>query len=91
MLDRLVAAGTAEQVAVEIARQLARSSAPALAAVHRCVESALSQELELGIAFEAAEEQALFVDGEAREGFAAFLERRPPVFRTSGQTAVADG
>jgi enoyl-CoA hydratase/carnithine racemase len=91
MIDRLVPAGTAEQVALEIAVQLARSSAPALAAIRRCVESALTEELEPGIAVEAAEEQALFVDGEASEGFAAFLERRPPVFRTAGGTGIANG
>jgi enoyl-CoA hydratase len=82
LLDRLVPPGAAEALAIEIARQLATSSAPAVAAIHRCVESALTDDFELGIALEAAEEQALFVDGEAREGIAAFLERRPPAFTT---------
>jgi enoyl-CoA hydratase len=90
LLDRLVAPGSAEQVAIEIAQQLATSSAPALAAIHRCVESALSDEIELGMAVEAAEEQALFVDGEAREGIAAFLERRPASFRTRSARPVPD-
>jgi enoyl-CoA hydratase len=91
MLDRLVPAGTAEEVAIQFARQLARSSAPALVAIHRCVEQALTGELDPGIVFEAAEEQALFVDGETAEGFAAFLERRPPVFRRPSETGVANG
>jgi enoyl-CoA hydratase len=86
MLDRLVPTGTAEQVAIELAQQLARSSAPALAAIHRCVNSAMSEELDLGIAFEASEEQALFVDGEAHEGLSAFLERRPASFLAHGGT-----
>jgi enoyl-CoA hydratase len=51
-----------------------------VAAIRRCVDAALSQDLESGIAFEAAEENALFSHGEAREGIAAFVERRAPVF-----------
>jgi enoyl-CoA hydratase len=83
LLDRLVPEGTAEEVATEIAQQLAGSSMPAVAAIQRCVESALTDELTRGLAVEAAEEQALFVDGEAREGISAFVERRAPSFRST--------
>jgi enoyl-CoA hydratase len=53
---------------------------PAVAAIQRCVESALTDEFARGLAVEAAEEQALFVDGEALEGISAFVERRAPAF-----------
>ena len=80
LLDRLVGEGEAEAVACAIARQVAGLSAPALAATERCLDAAFAMDLEDGIAFEAAEEQALFQDGEALEGLAAFVDRRPPVF-----------
>jgi hypothetical protein len=40
----------------------------------------LTDEFARGLAVEAAEEQALFVDGEALEGISAFVERRAPAF-----------
>jgi enoyl-CoA hydratase len=93
LLDRLVPDGTAEAVAIEIAEQLRTSSAPAVAAIHRCVESALTTELEFGIAVEAAEERSLFANGEAREGISAFTERRPAAFKmraTAGRRKADD-
>jgi enoyl-CoA hydratase/carnithine racemase len=80
LLDRLVDEGEAEKVAVEIAQRVAGFSRPALRATDRCVEAAFRLDLEAGIAFEADEEQALFEDGEASEGIAAFVDRRAPVF-----------
>jgi enoyl-CoA hydratase/carnithine racemase len=85
LLDRLVAPGAALKSACEIAHQLGTSSAPALAAIHRCVDVATTSSLADGIAFEAAEEQLLFEEGDAREGIAAFVERRPPTFRLLGR------
>ena len=80
LLDRLVGEGEAEAVACAIACQVASLSAPALVATDRCLDAAFAMNLEDGIAFEAAQEQALFQDGEALEGLAAFVDRRPPVF-----------
>jgi enoyl-CoA hydratase/carnithine racemase len=95
LLDRLVAAGRAEETAIETAAQLAQASAPAVAATKRCVEAAFTHDLESGIAFEAAEENALFSDGEAGEGILAFVERRAPVFGTPApaplRTSEANG
>jgi enoyl-CoA hydratase/carnithine racemase len=88
LLDRLVPAGNAEDAAVDTAAQLARASAPAVAAITRCVEAAFTEDLERGIAFEAAEENSLFCDGEADEGILAFVERRPPVFGAAATAAV---
>lgn len=86
LLDRLVEDGSAETVALEIGERVAGFSRPALRATDNCLDAAFTMDLEPGIAFEAAEEQKLFEDGEATEGIAAFLARRPPVF-----ASVANG
>jgi enoyl-CoA hydratase/carnithine racemase len=80
LLDRLVAGGEAEAVAVDIARRVAGFSRPALRATDRCLDAAFAMELDAGIAFEAGEEQSLFEDGEAAEGIAAFIGHRTPAF-----------
>lgn len=82
MIDRLVPDGEAEQEARSMARGLAGCSVPALEAARRCVDVALAPDHVDGMAFEAAQEQALFEDGEAAEGLSAFIARRPPVFRS---------
>jgi enoyl-CoA hydratase len=80
LIDRLVPDGEAESTALELARELASSSRPALSAVIRTVDASFDLPLRQGIAREAREEQGLFDAGEAREGIAAFLEKRPPNF-----------
>jgi enoyl-CoA hydratase/carnithine racemase len=87
LLDRLVEAGSAQTVAVEIAERVARFSRPALRATDRCLDAAFTMELDAGIAFEADEEQKLFEDGEATEGIAAFVARRAPVFASVASAA----
>lgn len=83
LIDRLVPDGEPEARALEVACAVADFSAPAVAATQRCVEAALSVELASGLQIEAAEEQSLFEDGEAYEGIAAFIARRPPVFASA--------
>jgi enoyl-CoA hydratase/carnithine racemase len=80
LIDRLVADGEAEATALAIATELATFSRPALSAVIRTVDASVDLPLRQGMAREAREEQGLFDGGEAREGIAAFLERRPPNF-----------
>ena len=87
LLDRLVEAGSAQTVAVEIATRVSGFSRPALRATDRCLDAAFSMDLDTGIAFEADEEQKLFEDGEATEGIAAFVARRAPVFASVAGTS----
>jgi enoyl-CoA hydratase len=80
LVDRRVPAGTALDVARELAREVATASAPAVSAVRRAAEAAAHRSFPEGMAVEAREALALFESGEAREGFAAFLDHRPPNF-----------
>jgi enoyl-CoA hydratase/carnithine racemase len=80
LVDRLTDDGAAEEAALELARELRELSQPALQAVIRTVDVASHLPLADGLRREAREEQLLFERGEAREGIAAFLERRSPRF-----------
>jgi enoyl-CoA hydratase len=80
LADRLVDDGRAETAALAIARELAGHSLPAMQAAIRAVGASLDLSLRKGSEDEAREEQQLFDTGEAREGIAAFLEKRPPRF-----------
>ena len=83
-LDRpdrpLVEPGDAESAALALARELRELSQPALHAVVRTVDVAADLPLGEGLGRERREEQRLFERGEAREGIAAFVEKRPPRF-----------
>jgi enoyl-CoA hydratase len=79
LIDR-IAAGSAEKSALELAGELVRLSLPAQVAVIRSVDAAYDLPVAEGHAFEAAEIEALFATGEAREGIAAFVAKRPPRF-----------
>lgn len=80
LVDRLVADGQAEAEALRLAVQVGALSAPAQAAVVRCVDTTDDAPLAVGLAQEAAESAKLFADGDAREGLTAFVERREPQF-----------
>ena len=80
LVDRLVEAGRARDAAVELALELTRGSRPALAAVRRTVDAAFDLPLPDGRRYEVEQIQELFEHGEAREGIAAFLEKRAPKF-----------
>ncbi|GAA3522569.1 enoyl-CoA hydratase [Amycolatopsis ultiminotia] len=72
--------GDALAAALALAAEIVPSSLPAQLAVRRTVDAAFELPLAEGIAYEAAQEQALFTDGEAAEGITAFVEKRPPNF-----------
>jgi enoyl-CoA hydratase/carnithine racemase len=77
---RLVDAGGARDAALAPAGELARLSRPALAAVIRTVDAAFDRPFADGRRYEVDQVQELFEHGEAREGIAAFLEKRAPRF-----------
>lgn len=81
LIDRLVGAGNAEAAALELADTLTVLSQPALMTIIRTVDAAFDLPLKEGFAFEIAQEQDLFEDGEAREGLSSFLEKRQPNFK----------
>jgi enoyl-CoA hydratase len=83
LVDRLVDAGQAGAAAVELAREIGGMSSLALAAVLRTVDAAFDLPLHEGLRMEAAQVRELFERGDAREGLAAFVEKRPPRFRGS--------
>lgn len=80
LIDRLVPEGGVLDAALSLADELLEMSLPAQRAVIRTVDAAFDTSLEDGFRFEVAQEQALFEDGEAKEGITAFLEKRAPKF-----------
>lgn len=80
LADRCALSGQALEVAIELAREIAVASVPAVSAVRRAAEAAGAHSFAEGMSVEAREALALFERGESREGFAAFLDHRPPNF-----------
>jgi enoyl-CoA hydratase len=80
LVDRLAPSGEALRVALELAREIAAASVPAVSAVRRAAHAAGARPFPEGMAVEAREALALFEHGESREGFDAFLHHRPPNF-----------
>lgn len=72
--------GDVLNAALELAGDLVTASLPAQLAVVRTVDAAFEMPLAEGIAYERAQEQGLFEDGEAAEGIAAFVAKRAPDF-----------
>ncbi|MGW1026784.1 enoyl-CoA hydratase/isomerase family protein [Streptomyces sp. NPDC002577] len=79
LVDRL-AEGDVVKEALSLAEELVAASLPAQLAVVRTVDAAFDLPIEEGFAYEVAQEQALFEDGEAAEGITAFIEKRRPDF-----------
>lgn len=80
LIDRRTPAGGALDVALDLAREIAAASGPAVSAARRAADAAVGRSFPQGMAVEAREALALFEHGEAREGLAAFLDNRPPDF-----------
>jgi enoyl-CoA hydratase/carnithine racemase len=80
LVSRLVAAGQAGPAALSLAAELGGPSRAAQQAVIRTVDASYDTPLPDGLAYEADQVQALFGGEEAKEGIAAFIEKRPPNF-----------
>ncbi|HEX4253859.1 MAG TPA: enoyl-CoA hydratase-related protein, partial [Streptosporangiaceae bacterium] len=80
LISRLVTAGQAGPEALRLAAELGRSSRAAQQAVIRTVDASYETALPDGLAYEADQVQTLFGTEEAKEGIAAFLEKRPANF-----------
>ena len=70
----------ADAGAHELAADLAARSRPAISEIRRCVDAAAETELTAGMEVERDALRNLFDKPDAREGIAAFLEKRPPRF-----------
>jgi enoyl-CoA hydratase len=70
--------------AIDLGRQVTRFSRPAVDGIRRCVAAAGPQVSDAGLALEDAVVREVFVTANAREGVAAFLEKRPPRFTDPG-------
>jgi enoyl-CoA hydratase/carnithine racemase len=79
LVDRLTE-GDVLGEALALAGELTSASRPAQLAVVRAVDAAFDLPIEAGFEYEANQEQALFTDGEAAEGIAAFIGKRAPRF-----------
>lgn len=80
LIDRLSPAGSALDVARELADELCGASLPAQQAVVRTVGAAFDLPLDEGLRYEVDQIQELFEHGEAAEGLRAFVEKRRPNF-----------
>jgi enoyl-CoA hydratase len=80
LVDRVLYRDVADE-AREIAVAMARSSAPAMTAIMNCVDAARDLPHHEGMAVEAVALMSTFEEGEAREGIAAFVQQRKPLFR----------
>lgn len=79
LVDRLLD-GDVLRETLDVARRMAGASGPAMAAIIHCVDVARDLPHDAGMAVEGVALLSAFEDGEAREGIAAFLEKRPPLF-----------
>lgn len=79
VVDRVAAGGTADEVTLAWARELALLPVQAVTHIIGCVDASERNE-EDGFAVESRAIRALFETDDSREGIAAFLERRPPSF-----------
>jgi enoyl-CoA hydratase/carnithine racemase len=80
LVDRLVAADDLVDESIELAQTLANGPRQAFSAIMRCVDASADRSFDAGMAVEADQVEQLFITPDAREGIAAFLEKRNPAF-----------
>lgn len=81
MVNRVVAAGTALEAALELAERLAAGPARALGNAKRLIDRAATSPLEDQLEAEAEAIAAAIGGAEGQEGIGAFLDKRKPDFR----------
>lgn len=80
LVDQVVADGDALSAALELAERISRFSLPALSRIKRSVDEGTSVSLLDGLEVEARYFGEVFQTQDAREGIAAFIEKRAPDF-----------
>ena len=80
LVNRVVPAGQALPAALELAAGIAARAGRAVRAAKQAIDGGLTSSLAEGLKLEAGLADAVFATADAREGVAAFLEKRPPVF-----------
>ena len=80
LVNRIVAAGTALEASLELARSLATGPPIALATAKRLVDEGVELPFDTAVGLERDAVAMLFATDDRREGVAAFLEKRQPVF-----------
>jgi len=81
LVNQMVPQGAGIQAAKEMGAKIARYSLQSLARIKKAVDEGADLSLQDGIEREADLFVEVFQSEDVREGVAAFLERRPPVFR----------
>jgi enoyl-CoA hydratase len=81
LVSRVVPAARLLEEALAVATTLAQRAPLAVAAIKRAVRQGAVGGLDAGLEAEAAEFARLFESEDAREGIAAFLAKRPPVWK----------
>jgi 2-(1,2-epoxy-1,2-dihydrophenyl)acetyl-CoA isomerase len=81
LVNRVVPPERLEEVTLETAGGLASGPTRAIGYIKRALNRALSTDLETLLAYEAYLQQAASETSDHKEGLAAFLEKRPAIFR----------
>ena len=81
LVARVVPADRLMEEALAAAEKIASLSQPVIASAKRAVNAAFTMPLGEGLAFERKSIHALFALEDQKEGMAAFVEKRKPVFR----------
>jgi enoyl-CoA hydratase/carnithine racemase len=81
LVDEIFPSGTVLEAAVDAARRFASGPTAAYGAASRVIDAGWDMPLAEGLALEAEAFDALFETEDAREGIAAFVEKRDPEFR----------